>query len=742
MNQNYFILLCEDLLSLILPKLVINNSQTYGLDSTTNIIRIILSSVCKDWNTFLSKYIKIDQSFSGKKLYNNIFKINPERQLYWCHNISSDYLGFSKLNVTWVRVYKTNLINRILCKKIRRHIRSESTERLSIVKKILGDTLPILYRKDVEGDLMTINNFSFNESKQMHSNLNTELIRWFGCVQRLNHINISKILSFSIEQESLKVLFEDTDFSLNYLIHGSYNSSSYVSTPLNCNLIKSIMYQLLSSLEYCHSLNICHGNISPFRILFKIVPEGFLLKLVDFMHSPSFVNRKDIKNQYIKPSYKSPELYVNNIYTTKNDIWASGMMMFMMSSGYYFNWEDEGTGLLLERIDTLSINQEMKKLLTGLLRPKYQLRFSAQGALRQICFNKIFSECSVVLTYLKIDKNENNNEREYGQNNGWFLKRRDFIIMSNSIYRNNYLLNTNSKMWTILIIWLIEICYDHKFSPSTLIIATKYLNSYLSYVDISRHKFQILGCSALYLASLWNESLLLDMKDYVYLTDNCFKEKDLAICVKDLFIKLNGKMYIYTINDIIENNSNIIYSKNLMNWFNILCFITQLEHNLVLLDTELLGYNLLLIIDMINEIITGISNISLRTKIYSTRDFKKSQFEFISIFHKVFSNNKFIQEKYFETYIEEVPINSLLKNLSNKDRKVKNKNGISVCLDLLIKESNLNDKTKLNLSKLNTIKQDKDINDFNLRVSIYSFTKCIITRRLKNIGTFPFWGIS
>lgn len=713
MKNNYFSLVGEDVLELILVPLILNDAKTFGHNSTNNVIKIILFRVCYEWKTFLSKHKLVINLCSGKKIFNTLPTNNSVQQLLWLDNIWKDCTGFSKMSINWSRINKSK-------KSEKKHI----------------------------GDLMTFNNFDFDE-KNSKADTNSEIIRWIGCVKRLNHINIAKLLSFGIDDSSIKFLYEGTDVSLNYLIFKSYTSSSFICEPLDNNLIKSIMYQLLTALEYCHSLNICQGNLAPFRILFKQVPEGLLLKLVDFKHSPSFVTRKDIKDQPIMPSYRSPELHVDNIYTTKNDIWASGMMMFLMSSGQYVHWMQLGMYVLQNHIKSLSIQKPMKELLLGLLRPKYKLRYTASKALKHYYFDNIFKECKVVSTYLSPKQlkigliNQNVN-----QNLGWVSKPLNLLIdKSNDIFRTYFHSNINSRMWSILIEWLIEVCLKIKYDSNTLTTATNYIYRYLSYVDINRSKLQLAGCAALYLASLWSENIVSPMSDYVFLSDKCFDTKQLSEVCKDMIIKLEGQFYVLTMSEILNTENDIIYNKHLMKWLDMLCLMSQINSSLIMMDNKLLLYNIIFIIDILNELITGKSNKVLRLKIFSEKLFKESHKQFISNFISIYKNCTPYKEdkiststesftertkKCFEEYSNEVPLTSLLKRFSNNKSP---KSLFEKCSELL------NNEPRYRRKRIEALKSIS--NTFTgIEVSMYTLTSAIIIDRLKNINNYPITSFS
>lgn len=704
--MNQFSSLPEEMIINILFQIILTKSKTFGKKSINRIIKDILRLVCKEWNFIIlnnSNFYQINDICSDK-LFSKYLHTNDKSQDFNCNNyIYCDCVGFSKLNIDW----KIDKSDCYLGKK---------------------------------SDIMIINNFTFIDKQQDHD-LNYEIIRWIGCVNNLNHINICQILNFSINSNILQIVFEPTHISLNYLLYNNFkHTSQFTFQKIDAILIKSIMYQLLSALNYCHSLNICHGNLSPHRILFQILPEGLLLKLVDFKHSPSLVTTQDLKNQPIMPSYRSPELQNKFIYSSKNDIWAAGNMMFLMVNCQYERLINHDDLSLKNMINQLNLENCCKNLLIGLLHINHQKRYSAQRALKQPYFNKINNQCKIIKKYYKsINKNfKSPLDIDNYTKIGWLNNNKSFILPDNSLFRQRYLTYINSGCWQILIDWLIEVSFSFHLHPDVLNTACQYLYVYLSYVNVHRKNFQLVGCCALYLSSVWIENLISPLGDYIYISDKAFTIEDMNSTIMDMIIKLQGNFYDLSFRDCMSLYIQQSYNQKLVNWIYLLGNISQINYYLILMPKKLVYLNLIFIMDLINEILTGISNSELRIKIFSIPEFKKSHFEFIPLFYDLFKkinphNNiihtninkiKFIYGKKIANYREILDNKEMIKLLSTN--KIKNKQSTIIIKKLLYFDT---DYDNVNLVLNNDLDKGKN--------SVYLFTKSLLSWKCKEITYFP-----
>lgn len=68
-------------------------------------------------------------------------------------------------------------------------------------------------------------------------------------------------------------------------------------------------------------------------------------------------------------------------------------------------------------------------------------------------------------------------------------------------YIENVQKDVNSNMRGILVDWLVEVAEEYKLVSDTLYLTISYVDRYLSLNSLNRHKLQLLGVSAMLVAS-------------------------------------------------------------------------------------------------------------------------------------------------------------------------------------------------------------------------------------------------
>jgi len=97
----------------------------------------------------------------------------------------------------------------------------------------------------------------------------------------------------------------------------------------------SLFRQLIAGLTAMHDANIAHRDLKPENLLFD---NQFNLKLADFGFS--YVYRKGegpktaMRTELGTKGYMSPEILTNKKYTEKADIFAAGVILFIMLAGF------------------------------------------------------------------------------------------------------------------------------------------------------------------------------------------------------------------------------------------------------------------------------------------------------------------------------------------------------------------------------------------------------------------------
>lgn len=82
------------------------------------------------------------------------------------------------------------------------------------------------------------------------------------------------------------------------------------------------------------------------------------------------------------------------------------------------------------------------------------------------------------------------------------------------------------KMRAILVDWLIDVHLKFKLLPETLFLTINITDRYLSKVNINRKILQLVGVSAMFIASKYEEIYAPELKDFVFVTDQAYTREE------------------------------------------------------------------------------------------------------------------------------------------------------------------------------------------------------------------------
>jgi len=77
----------------------------------------------------------------------------------------------------------------------------------------------------------------------------------------------------------------------------------------------------------------------------------------------------------------------------------------------------------------------------------------------------------------------------------------------------------NIKMRLILVEWLIEVHLKFKLLPETLFLTINLIDRYCMVKDVLKNEYQLLGVTAMLIASKYEEIYPPEIRDFVHITD-------------------------------------------------------------------------------------------------------------------------------------------------------------------------------------------------------------------------------
>jgi len=94
----------------------------------------------------------------------------------------------------------------------------------------------------------------------------------------------------------------------------------------------SFFQQMVSAIEYSHSVGVCHRDLKPENML---LDDANNIKLVDFGLGNIYQTAERLKTACGSICYASPEMFLGKDYDSlKADLWSLGVILYCMVCGY------------------------------------------------------------------------------------------------------------------------------------------------------------------------------------------------------------------------------------------------------------------------------------------------------------------------------------------------------------------------------------------------------------------------
>jgi G2/mitotic-specific cyclin-B, other len=105
----------------------------------------------------------------------------------------------------------------------------------------------------------------------------------------------------------------------------------------------------------------------------------------------------------------------------------------------------------------------------------------------------------------------------------------------------------NERMRTVLIDWLVEVHLKFKMVPETLYLTVNVIDRYLEKHEVRRSKLQLVGVSALLIASKYEEIYPPELQDLVFVTDRAYSAREIIETEGVLMKALDYQLTVPTI---------------------------------------------------------------------------------------------------------------------------------------------------------------------------------------------------
>lgn len=222
-------------------------------------------------------------------------------------------------------------------------------------------------------------------SNSEHANL---IDRELMVLRTLNHQNIVQIYDIFDSARETYVVME-------YLAGGELLDLVTESDHLSEKNAKQVIREVLQAIQYLHARGIVHRDVKPENILCVNRAWPLRVKLTDFGLSKMVGNGKDgldrvMRSQCGTAYYLAPEIANNMAYAKPVDLWACGVVLYVMLAGKFPFYGDSDekfmrrlrSGVKFPDKEWNGISADAKSLVRGLLEPKAESRLTATQALQ------------------------------------------------------------------------------------------------------------------------------------------------------------------------------------------------------------------------------------------------------------------------------------------------------------------------------------------------------------------------
>lgn len=104
----------------------------------------------------------------------------------------------------------------------------------------------------------------------------------------------------------------------------------------------------------------------------------------------------------------------------------------------------------------------------------------------------------------------------------------------------------NEKMRAILIDWLVEVHLKFKLMPETLFLTANLIDRFLEARQVTRKNLQLVGVTAMLLASKYEEIWAPEVRDFVYISDKAYSREQILAMEKQMLNTLQFNLTVPT----------------------------------------------------------------------------------------------------------------------------------------------------------------------------------------------------
>ncbi|XP_076990161.1 cyclin-dependent kinase-like 4 isoform X2 [Tamandua tetradactyla] len=176
-------------------------------------------------------------------------------------------------------------------------------------------------RNKTSGQVVAIKKFVESEDDPVVKKIALREIRM---LKQLKHLNLVNLIEVFRRKRKMHLVFE-------YCDHTLLNELERNPNGVADGVIKSVLWQMLQALNFCHKHNCIHRDVKPENIL--ITKQG-IIKICDFGFARILIPGDAYTDYVATRWYRAPELLVGDTqYGTSVDVWAIGCVFAELLTG-------------------------------------------------------------------------------------------------------------------------------------------------------------------------------------------------------------------------------------------------------------------------------------------------------------------------------------------------------------------------------------------------------------------------
>ena len=160
---------------------------------------------------------------------------------------------------------------------------------------------------------------------------------------KMDHPNVLKLYEYFEDKKNLYIV---TELLAGPELFDRITENDHLCETDTCTVMK----QLLTAINYCHSKGVAHRDIKPENFIFESNEADADLKIIDFglsklCHASKFGLIEKCKTKAGTITYIAPEVLTGN-YDKQCDLWSAGCILYICLSGMPPFYGDDNTDIL------------------------------------------------------------------------------------------------------------------------------------------------------------------------------------------------------------------------------------------------------------------------------------------------------------------------------------------------------------------------------------------------------------